>query len=81
MRCAVCNALFKNSRITHTPDCTNGRPVKRDDTRKTSPEKLEASRELANDMAREAAREPNNEAMQKLARYSERLHRILDGEW
>ncbi len=53
----------------------------RQDTRKTSAEKLEKLRELANEMTRVAAREPQNEAFQKLAWFSERMHRALDGEW
>lgn len=53
----------------------------RQDTRKTSVEKLERLRELMNEMATAAAREPNDAAMQKLARFSERGHRILDGEF
>lgn len=53
----------------------------RQDVRKTSPEKLEKLRELANDMARVASREPNNEAFQKLAWFAEQAHRILDGDW
>lgn len=53
----------------------------RQDTRKTSAEKLEALRVLANEMLAVAAREPSNEAMQKLARFGERMHRVLDGEY
>jgi hypothetical protein len=53
----------------------------RQDTRRTSVEKLEALRELANEMTRVAAREPQNEAMQKLSWYSERVHRLLDGDF
>lgn len=51
------------------------------DTRKTSAEKLTALRELANEMATVSAREPNNQAMQKLAWYSERINRLLDGDF
>lgn len=54
-------------------------PAARQDTRKTSVEKLEQARELANEMLRAASRNPNDAAMQQLARYGERLHRILDG--
>lgn len=56
-------------------------PKTRQDTRKTSAEKLTAVRELANEMAVVAAREPNDAAMQKLAWFSEKLNRVLDGEW
>lgn len=51
------------------------------DTRKTSPEKLTKLRELMNEMLAVAAREPNNEAFQKLAVFAERGHRVLDGDF
>lgn len=53
----------------------------RQDTRKTSAEKLTALRELANEMAVVAARDPDDAAMQKLVRFSERINRVLDGDF
>jgi hypothetical protein len=53
----------------------------RQDTRKTSAEKLEKLRELANEMTTVAAREPSDVAFQKLAWFAEKMQRVLDGEW
>ncbi len=56
-------------------------PSPRQDTRRTSPEKLERLRELMNEMVRVAARHPNDEAMQALSMFAERGHRLLDGDF
>lgn len=56
-------------------------PSPRQDTRRTSAEKLEKLRELMNEMLRIGAREPDNEAMKQLVMFGERGHRVLDGEW
>lgn len=53
----------------------------RQDTRRTSAEKLEKLRELMNEMTRVAAREPHSEAFQQLALFAERGHRLLDGSF
>lgn len=80
MNCPSCNVPAIGGLWVHEPGCSVAATA-RQDTRKTSPEKLEKMRELMNEMARVAAREPNDAAMQQLARFSERGHRILDGEW
>lgn len=71
--CPSCGSTGRD----HAPSCK----LPRQDTRKTSVEKLEKMRELANEMIRVGAREPKDEAMQKLVRFGEQAHRILDGDW
>lgn len=73
-----CPSCGSNGR-DHAPNCKEDRS--RQDTRRTSAEKLERMRELMNEAVRIAAREPNNEAFKQLAMLGERGHRILDGEW
>lgn len=50
-------------------------------TRKTSVEKLEAARLLANEMIRVAAREPAQCTHEAAIVWAERLHRVLDGDF
>lgn len=60
--------------------CLSAR-TKLQDTRKTSAEKLERLRIIADDMLRVAAREPDNEALRQLSTFSTKIHAVLDGEF
>lgn len=72
--CGGCGLLM--TRGDHSGCLSKARPARR-----TYVEKLESARELANEMAAAAAIAVSPEVMSLLARYSERLNRILDGEY
>lgn len=70
------NRLVSENRVMSDGESSGSKVY---DTRRTSAEKLSRVREIANEMLAAGSREPNNETMQKIMIYAEKIHRSLDG--